>query len=81
MLHLVAVELHHTVPSRNSPSPLRINDLHPLWSNPPELSHNPPIRPLNFHHFFEPNRAGNRRMYNQVRHWEPKRESLWKSEL
>ena len=44
MPHLVDVELHYTVPSRNSPSPLRINDLHPLWSNPPEVSHNPPIR-------------------------------------
>src|ERR1019366_2441122 len=43
--HIVGAELLYTVPSKNPPSPRRINDLHSLWSNPPELWHNPPISP------------------------------------
>ena len=45
MLHIVAVELHYTILSRKPPSPLRINDLRPLWSNPPDVWHNPAIYP------------------------------------
>src|ERR1017187_8855249 len=45
--HRTSVENHHARLSRNPPSLRRINHLRPLWLNPPDLSHNPPIcRPV-----------------------------------
>jgi len=43
MPHAVAAEKHRAAMWTYPPSLLRINDLHPLWLNPSDLSHKPAI--------------------------------------